>query len=76
MKRRAAEEAQRARLEMEKKEVEREGEEAKLNSEGQQEGGVKDPIKEEPGTTEVVEQEKTDCATCKGNYFYLDVTIK
>lgn len=67
MKRRAAEEAQRARFEKEK-EVEKEDEEAKLNSEEERDGGVKDQIKDEPGSTEVVVQEKTDGATCKGNY--------
>ncbi|XP_059196627.1 nucleosome-remodeling factor subunit BPTF-like [Centropristis striata] len=60
VKRRAAEEAQKARLEKEKKEVdvEKDDEEAKLRDEGQQEGKVKDLAEEEVLKEEVMEEKK------------------
>ena len=58
VKRRAAEEAQKARLEMEKKEmdVEKKDEEAKVKDEGQQEG--KDLTEEEETKEEATEEKK------------------
>uniref|UniRef100_A0AAQ5Z155 Bromodomain PHD finger transcription factor n=1 Tax=Amphiprion ocellaris TaxID=80972 RepID=A0AAQ5Z155_AMPOC len=71
VKRRAAEEAQRARLEKEKKEsdLEREDEEAKLKDEGQQDGKMKELTKEdwEQRTKEEATKE-SDGVKTGGNY--------
>lgn len=67
MKRRAAEEAQRARMEMEKEkeaEAEKQDEKTELKDEGQQDGGMK----EEPETKEGLTQENQDCVESKGIY--------
>lgn len=71
VKRRAAEEAQKARLEKEKKEVDaqKEDEEAKLKDELQQEGKVKVLTKEEEdGTKEEDSDEKKDDIKSAGDY--------
>lgn len=66
MKKRAAEEAQKARLKEEKRdaEAEKDYDEAKLKDEGQQEGKVKALMKEEEeeeeGTKEEAAEEKSD----------------
>lgn len=69
VKRRAAEEAQKARLEKEKKEidVEKEDGEVKLKDEGQQEGRGKDMTKEEEETNEDAVEEKKDGVKTGGN---------
>uniref|UniRef100_A0A668A4H6 Bromodomain PHD finger transcription factor n=1 Tax=Myripristis murdjan TaxID=586833 RepID=A0A668A4H6_9TELE len=65
VKRRAAEEAQRARIEREKKEVdvEKEGEQAKVKEEGQQEAKVKDVVKEEEKEAKEEVKEGTKAAS-------------
>lgn len=67
VKRRAAEEAQKARLEKEKKEAdaEKDGAELKLKEEGQLEGDV---TKEEGETNEEVTEEKKDGLKTGGNH--------
>ncbi|XP_074486723.1 nucleosome-remodeling factor subunit BPTF-like isoform X2 [Sebastes fasciatus] len=62
VKRRAAEEAQKARLEWEKRDVdvEKEDEEAKPRDEGQQEGKVKDLTEKEATKEEATEEKKDD----------------
>uniref|UniRef100_A0A8C4HR60 Bromodomain PHD finger transcription factor n=1 Tax=Dicentrarchus labrax TaxID=13489 RepID=A0A8C4HR60_DICLA len=69
VKRRAAEEAQKARLEKEKKEGdgEKEDEEAKFKDEGQQDGMVKSFTEEEEIKEEATE-EKIDGVKTRGNY--------
>uniref|UniRef100_A0A4W6FTQ3 Bromodomain PHD finger transcription factor n=1 Tax=Lates calcarifer TaxID=8187 RepID=A0A4W6FTQ3_LATCA len=69
VKRRAAEEAQKARLEKEKKDidVEKEDGEVKLKDEGQQEGRGKDMTKEEEETNEDAVEEKKDGVKTGGN---------
>lgn len=72
VKRRAAEEAMKAQLEKEKREVyvEREEEDVKLKDEGQQEGKIKDSTKEE-GKQRIKEEatkEKVDDVKTGGNY--------
>lgn len=77
VKRRAAEEAQKARLEQEKKEVdvEKEDEDANLKDEGQQEGKVKALTKEEETKEEETEEIKDGVKT-EGDYdFYLSQSI-
>lgn len=70
VKRRAAEEAQKARLEKEKKEVdvEKEDEEAKLKDEAQQEGKVKAITKVEMEIKEEAMEEKKDDVKSRGDY--------
>lgn len=70
VKRRAAEEAQKARLEKEKKEAdaEKDGAELKLKEEGQLEGDVKGVTKEEGETNEEVTEEKKDGVKTGGNH--------
>ena len=73
MKKRAAEEAQKARLERERErkdmDPEKEDEEAKLTGEGQQDGKMKDLIMEERETKEDVAHDKKDGFKAGGNYF-------
>lgn len=70
VKRRAAEEAQKARLELEKRDVdvEKEDEEAKLKEEGQQEGKVKALTKEDEETREEATEKKKDDVKTGGDY--------
>lgn len=74
VKRRATEEAQKAHLEREKKEVdvEKEDKEAKLKDDGQQEGRMKDVTKEEEEETkEEAKGEKKDGIKTEGSYLYI-----
>lgn len=70
VKRRAAEEAQKARLEKERRDVdvEKEDDEAKLKDEGQQVGKVKALTKEEEETKEEAMEEKNDGVKTGGDY--------
>lgn len=71
VKRRAAEEAQKARLEREKEEVdvEKDDENAKLTDEDRQDAKVRDWIKEEERETkEEVKEEKSDAIKSGGSY--------
>lgn len=80
VKRRAAEEAQKARLEREKRDVdvEKEDDEAKLKDQGQQVGKVRAITKEEEETKEEATEEKNDGVKTGGDYnvYILKNTMK